>query len=597
MINDDIERNQLFTRRAFILTSGKIGLLSILAGRMYYMQAMRSNDYKTLSEKNRISLIPLYPARGNLIDRNGKLIAISKENFRIVLDRRENPNYESSLEFLQTILPIPEKNRQKIYQKISRTSVKVPIVLFERASWQEVALIEENLPYIPGIYVEINKLRFYPYDFSTSHLVGYIGSVNEQEKKDKFYQAVGDFDIGKAGIEKYYDETLRGSFGYKQMEVNAHGLFIRELIETKSTSGQELNLTIDVELQNEIYQKFSKYVGGAAIAIDITNGHILNFISAPGFDPNRFVGGVPSDYWQELLQDNFKPLINRAINNNYPPGSIFKLIVILAALEAGVPPEHQVTCTGHMTVGSRRFRCWYKPGHGTLDMYGAIKHSCNSYMYAVSKIIGAEAIINMAKKFGFGEKTGINLPGELSGFIPDKDWKINKLRQGWQVGDTVNTSIGQGYTLVTPLQLACMATAIANGGKMYKPTFLATEQPQIIRELGIPEQHLNIIRQGMFQVSNVPGGTAYGSRVHDEKYRIAAKTGTAQVMSKRDDNHNLSASSVHWTQRNHALCIAYGPFDSPKFACAVIVDHGGSGSSDAAPMARDILHGLMKRYC
>jgi penicillin-binding protein 2 len=597
MINDDIERNQLFTRRAFLLTSGKVGLLTLLAGRMYYMQALRSNEYKTLSEKNRVSLIALYPARGNLIDRNGKLIAISNENFRIVLDRRENPKYKESLDFLQTILPLSNTQRQKIYQKIQRTGVKVPIVLFERASWQEVALIEENLPYLPGIYVEVNKLRFYPYDYATSHLVGYIGSVNEQEKKDKFYQNVGEFDIGKAGLEKYYDESLRGHFGYKQMEVNAHGLFIRELAETKSVPGKELNLTIDVELQSDIYQKFSKYVGGAAIAIDIHNGNIMQFISSPGFDPNKFVGGVSSDYWQELLQDSYKPLINRTINNNYPPGSIFKLIVLLAALEAGVSPEHQVTCTGHMTVGTRKFRCWYKPGHGTLDMYGAIKHSCNSYMYAVSKIIGAEAIIAMAKRFGFGEKTGINLAGEISGFIPDKEWKINRLRQGWQIGDTVNTSIGQGYTLVTPLQLACMAGAIANGGKIYKPNFIASEIPQLKRQLNISEQHLDIIRQGMFMVSNSPGGTAYGSRVYDEKYKIAAKTGTAQVMSKRDDNHNLSAESVHWTQRNHALCIGYGPFDNPRFACAVVIDHGGSGSSAGAPMVRDILHGLMKRYC
>jgi penicillin-binding protein 2 len=597
MVNDDIERNQLFTRRAFLLMSGKLGLLSILAGRMYYMQALRSSEYKTLSDKNRVSLITLYPQRGNIIDRNGKLIAISNENFRIILDRRENPNYKSSLEYLFSIFEFPNTQKEKIYQKIKKTSVKVPIVLWERASWQEVAVIEENLPYIPGIYVEVNKLRFYPYDFSSSHLVGYIGSVNEQEKKDSFYQNVGDFDIGKAGIEKFHDEDLRGNFGFKKMEVNAHGLFIRELTESKSMAGKDLNLTIDIELQNDIYNKFSKYVGGAAIAVDIHNGNILHFISSPGFNPNKFVGGVSNDYWGELLKDDFKPLINRSINNSYPPGSIFKLIVLLAALESGVSPDHLVSCTGHMTVGSRKFRCWYKPGHGTLDMYGAIKHSCNSYMYAVSKIIGAEAIISMAKRFGFGEKTGIDLPGEITGFIPDKDWKISRFRQGWQIGDTVNTSIGQGYTLVTPLQLACMAGAIANGGTIYKPNFVESAISQVMRKINVSKEHLGIIRQGMFQVSNAPGGTAYGSRVTDDKYKIAAKTGTAQVMSKRDDNHNLSAESVHWTQRNHALCIGYGPFENPRFACAVVIDHGGSGSSAGAPMVRDILHGLMKRYC
>ncbi len=597
MFNEDIERNEIFTRRAFIVTAGKAGLLSMLAGHMYYMQVLQSSEYKTLSEKNRISLITLYPPRGNIIDRNGKLIAISNENFRVILDRRENPSYQKSLELLLSMLNISESERQRIYNKIQKTSVKVPIVLFDRVVWQQVAIIEENIPYLPGIYVEVNKLRFYPYDYCTSHLVGYIGSVNKEEKKATFYQNIGDFDIGKAGLEKYFDEDLRGNFGFKRMEVNAHGLFIRELTETKSTPGKELNLTVDVEIQNDIYSRMSKYVGGAAIAIDITNGNILNFISTPGFNPNQFVGGVSNEYWQELLTDNYKPLINRTVNNTYAPGSIFKLIVLLAALEAGISPDFQVSCTGSMIVGSRKFRCWYKPGHGTLDMHGAIKHSCNPYMYTVSKIIGAESIIAMAKRFGFGEKTGIPFPGEISGFIPDKEWKIAKLRQGWQLGDTVNTSIGQGYTLVTPIQLACMATAIANGGKIYKPNFIPGAAPELVREIGVSEKHLNIIRQGMFNVSNTPGGTAYGSRIYDDKYRIGVKTGTAQVISKRDDSHNLSSESVHWSQRNHALAIGFGPFESPRFACAVVIDHGGSGSAAGAPVVRDILHGLMKRYC
>jgi penicillin-binding protein 2 len=587
IINQDIEKNNLFTRRAFLIASGKFGLLSTLLARLYYMEVIKSDEYKVLSDKNHINLLMVPPLRGHILDRQGKQIAINKSNYRLMLDKKESKDYITSVSSLFLLLNTPEEDAKFILQRIGKSSPRLPIQIFDHLSWQEVSLIEENIVNMPGIFIETGQVRFYPYNYITSHIIGHTGILNEEEKAEYELENIGDFHLGKRSIEKYYNSVLMGTFGVKKMEVNAHGLYIREIDATPAIPGEELELSINIDLQSFVASRLDKR-GSAAVIMNVKNGEILSMVSTPGFEPNNFVQGVSKTYWNSLLQDENKPLINKAINGCYPPGSTFKLIVMLAALEAGLDPNHTVDCFGYTMVGNRKFRCASKDGHGKLNMRTAIQRSCNCYMYNVAKIIGVDKIINMASKMGIGQITNIDLPDESTGFLPNKKWKKRNLRQEWSLGDTMNTAIGQGYILTTPLQMANFAAAIANGGILYPPSIKKNTGRTGI-DLAIPAKHLEVIREGMFMASNVPGGTAYRSRSYAEGFEIAGKTGTSQVVGKKSDSQNLSLDSTPWNRRNHGIFVGFGPFYDPTYACAVLVEHGGDGSKLAAPIGRDIL--------
>ena len=587
IINEDIEKNNLFTRRAFLIASGKFCLFSTLLGRLYYMEVVKSNDYKILSDKNHINLVMIPPARGHILDRSGKQIAINKSNYRLMLDKKENKFYKSSLVELFGLMQIEEEDATLIIQKVDKSNTRLPIQIFDNLSWNNVALVEESILNMPGIFIEIGQVRFYPYHQITSHIIGNTGILNEDEKEEYELENIGDFHLGKRSIEKYYNSKLMGGFGVKKMEVNAHGLYIREIESNPSISGEELRLSIDIDLQSFVSSRLDAR-GSAAVVMNVTNGEILSLVSTPGFDPNNFANGISKKYWHSLLHDERKPLINKAINGSYPPGSIFKLIVILAALEYGIDPSHSVECYGYNMIGNRKFRCASKDGHGRLNMRTAIQKSCNCYMYNIAKIIGAEKILQTAARFGIGEITGIDLPEESKGFLPSKKWKKRKFQEEWSLGDTMNTAIGQGYILATPLQIVNFVSAIANGGTLYTPSILSGQRKSGI-DLGISPKHLEVIRDGMFMASNVPGGTAYRSRSCIENFGIAGKTATSQVVGKKSDHQNLSSESTPWDRRNHGIFVGFGPFDNPSYACVVLVEHGGDGSKLAAPMGRDIL--------
>lgn len=568
----------------------KSALLTGLIGRLYYLQGIKVEEYKTFSDSNRIKLQLLPPLRGKIFDKKGLLLAGNRNFYRVILDPEYSKNTKETLEKLATVLKMDDVKRESMMKKYKNHNSKRVLILYEQLSWEEVAAVEVNSTDLPGVSIDVGRMRDFPMGEISPHLIGYLGPVSEEEIKVNPLLNHPDFKIGRSGIEKAEEDALRGKVGVRRMEVNAFGLSVRELSREDSLPGDDINLTIDKQLQ-EFAGERMKDISGSAIVIDLQNSGILSFISSPGFDPNKFTYGVPAEYWKELNANLDKPLINKAISNQYPPGSTFKPVVALAALKAGVNPETKVYCPGYVYLGNHKFRCWKDGGHGHLDMEGAIMHSCNAYFYTVAKKIGIDAIADMARRFGFGAETGIIISGEKTGNVPDEKWKMKKFKQVWQAGDTLNIGIGQGYMLVTPLQLAVMAAKIATG-KEIKPLLVKDKELQNSRaSLNIPEAHMKIVQEGMRHVMNTPGGTAFGSRIEDEDFQMAGKTGTVQVISKKaleKYKYKMTEEELART-KNHALFVGYAPCDNPRYAIAVVVEHGGSGSGAAAPVARDIM--------
>ncbi len=594
MLDRGILYKQLISRRTFLIGAGGLGLFSTLAMRLFYMQLIKKDEYKTLSDKNRISLVLAPPARGKIYDTHGKMIATNQSCFRLMLDKGINTaakrSYKEELEFVKSILELPEEQYIYILKKVKNANLRTPVNIISQLTWQQLAIIEEYKPHLNSIFIDTGQARLYPAEEALAHLIGYVGQINEQDAKELNLNNVGAFNVGKAGLEKYYEETLRGQFGYKQMEVNAFGKYVRELSNKPSSIGANLHLHVDAELQKKVWS-FLNRQGCSAIVMDVHTGHILLAASTPGFKPNEFIK-LSQNYWQSLINDPYKPLINKIAQNSYPPGSVFKIITILAALEAGIKPNKRVICTGSSMLGGNNFRCHNKHGHGELDMFGAIKYSCNIYMYEMARLIGAEGIIDMAKKFGFGSATGVDLPSESTGFVPTPNWKKARFKTNWSLGDSFNLSIGQGFLLASPIQLARFSAAIASNGKLHKPQIakIASEPEQITTtQIDINLEHINIVKEAMYLAVNTEGGTAYYSRITDENRILAGKTGTAQVQSKAHANDDLSRDSIAWGRRNHAVFIGFGPYHDPRYSITVFVDHGGGGGRAAAPIASKIM--------
>ncbi len=586
----DLLRNHSITRRSFMIMSGQAGLFSVLASKMLYMQIVDAKKYRILSDKNRISLVMLSPARGEITDRNGNIICTNHSAFRVILNKTENPKYKDAVKHLGDLLNLSENEHIDLAKVAAKIQKKQPSPLFENLSWEQVAIIEENISTLDGIYIDTGQYRQYNFAEYLSHPIGYISRISKQDKVDFELENVADFQMGKHGIEKFYEEDLQGSFGMQEVEVNAHGMLIREISKTPSTPGHDIKTNIDTDIQIAA-MKILNPKGSSAVILDLLNGEVITMASSPGFDPNQFVGGVSQNYWNQMLNDPHKPLINKCIQNNYPPGSIFKMIVVLAALENGMDPNIKINCTGHSVLGDSHFRCWYRPGHGELDMAHAIEHSCNSYMYYIAKTIGAEKIAETARKFGLGSNTGIDLPSESAGLIPDAVWKKSKFKQKWTLGDSLNTAIGQGFVLATPLQLACLCGSIASGGKLFTPRIVGSKE---IKRIDVAPEHLEFLKAGMVNVINAPSGTAYAQRISHPDWIMAGKTGTSQVRSKIGETD--WSTSGPWESRNHALFIGYAPAHAPRFAISVVVDHGGGGGSAAAPIARELMLELRKKY-
>jgi penicillin-binding protein 2 len=602
-----------FTRRALLLGGGQALLVSALTARMYYLQVVESERYRTLAEDNRINLRLLPPPRGRILDRFGVPMADNQQNYRVIITAEQTPSVARTLAKLSTIVELTDYEIARILRDMKRKRSFIPITVRENLTWDNVAKIEINAPDLPGVTIEVGQSRYYPYGEKAAHLLGYVAAVSEKELTGEPLLELPDFRIGKNGAEKALDLRLRGRAGRSELEVNAVGRVIRELNRREGQPGDDINLAIDAELQKYAHERFGDQSGGAAI-MDVMTGEVLALVSAPSYDPSAFYRGIKTEEWRALLANEKAPLINKSISGQYAPGSTFKMVVALAALESGlVTPEHRVFCPGHRDLGNVRFHCWKKGGHGGVDMHGGLMHSCDVYFYDISQKIGIDRIADMAKKLGFGQLLGVEIPHEKSGLIPTRDWKKAILGHSWALGETLVAGIGQGYITATPLQLAVMTARIATGravmptitrraagGPVTSGSALAADgdAPAIFPSLNISPGWLNVVRNAMNAVSNVPGGTAFGARIKEREYMLAGKTGTAQVkritMAERQSGM-LKNEQRPWKDRDHALFVAFAPVDAPRYSIAVVVEHGGGGSAVAAPIARDMMLECQRR--
>ncbi len=474
----------------------------------------------------------------------------------------------------------------------------------ENLTWEQVSKLEVNAPTLPGVSIETGLIRSYPLGKPMAHIVGYVAAVSEDELTGDPLLELPSFRIGKSGVERQYDLALRGEPGNTKVEVNAVGRVIREVSREEGTPGEPLQLTIDAALQHYVYGRLSHERSATAVVLDVERGEVLALGSYPAFDPSAFTLGLSSDQWGKLVNNPQHPLTNKTIRGTYAPGSTFKMVVALAALEAGIGAGHEVYCPGHMTLGDGRFHCWKRWGHGDMTMIPAIQQSCDVYFYDVAKRVGIDAIAAMANRLGLGEPTGIELPGERPGLIPTKGWKLSYLGESWQMGETLVASIGQGFMLTSPLQLGVMTARLATG-KAVTPTLIRNREaldpdwtPSEPADLGIPAEHLRLVHEGMDSVTNDRRGTAYRSRIDIEGMEMAGKTGTSQVrritMAERAAGV-VKNQDLPWRRRDHGLFVCYAPVEEPRYACAVVVEHGGGGSSAAAPIARDIMLEVQRR--
>ena len=600
-MNRDVERHKLFNRRAAMLIGGQTILFSALLGRMYYLQVLEAERYKTLAEENRINLRLLPPPRGRIIDRFGIPVASNQQNYRVLLIPEDTRDIGLTLDSLSEIIRFTPGERRRILRDVSRNRGFVPVTLRENLDWSQVSRIEVNAPDLPGVMIDEGQSRNYPHGGDLAHVLGYVAAVSPNDQTGDPLLELPGFRIGKAGIERTHDLALRGSSGSSKVEVNAYGRVIRELERKDGQSGAEVQLTIDMELQRYICRRLGNE-SASVVVMDVRSGDILAMVSNPSFDPNSFNRGLTSSEWQSLISDPRAPLINKAIAGGYAPGSTFKMCVLLAALDKGViSPLSQVFCSGFTELGNARFHCWKKHGHGLVHAEKAMTQSCDVYFYEIAKRTGIERIAAMAKQFGLGEKLEIDLPGERSGLIPTPKWKLRRKSVSWQTGETLIAGIGQGYLLVTPLQLAVMTARLVNGGFAVLPRITRSVMQNGIKPrqiasqfktLNLPRHHLNLILSAMNNVVNDPHGTAYRARITEPGLEMAGKTGTVQVrrISKKERETGVKKNKdLPWKERDHALFVGYAPVDNPNYAISVVVEHGGGGSSKAAPIARDIL--------
>ena len=603
-MNRDSERQKLFNRRMALLAGGKFALFTALAGRMYYLQVLESERYRTLADENRISLRLLPPPRGRIVDRFGDPMAVNQHNFRVLVTPEQAGDLEATLDVIGTIVPIGEDARRRILREARRRRGFVPLTVRENLEWEDVARIEVNAPDLPGVMIDVGQARHYPYPAETAHLLGYVAAVSERELTGDPLLEIPGFRIGKSGVEKVHDLALRGTGGSSEVEVNAFGRVIRELSRKEGQPGGEVRLTVDLELQKFVAKRLDGE-SASVVVMDVRNGDVLALVSVPAYDPNAFNRGLTGEEWRSMNRDPRTPLVNKSIGGLYSPGSTFKMAVALAALERGaITPGQRVFCPGFMALGDARFHCWRKHGHGWVDLHTGISRSCDVYFYELARRVGVDAIAQMANRLGLGINLDFELPGERTGLMPTRKWKMASTGVAWQGGETLITGIGQGFVLTTPLQLAVMISRLVNGGIAVKPRLTREvrvglsdvverrEQAEPFETMAVNPLHLELVRAATDAVVNEPGGTAYAARINKRGLEMGGKTGTVQIrrISKAERDQGLKKPhELPWHERDHALFVGYAPVSSPRYAVAVVVEHGGGGSSTAAPIARDVL--------
>ena len=603
MIRRDTRRGTVFTRRALLVGGVQTLLLGGLAVRLRQVQVSEGGRYATMAEDNRVTARMIAPQRGRIVDRFGAQLAGSLINWRALLVTEQTIDVRKSLDNFCAIVPLTDAERTRIERDLHHGKSFIPILVKEFLSRDAMTKIEVNAPDLPGILVDAGTSRTYNYPYELAHILGYVAPPNESDMDGDPLMALPGVKVGRTGIEKFHDLALRGRPGVVHLEVNAVGRVIRELDRTDGVNGDDVGLTFDLGLQLAV-QKMLGDDAASAVVLDCRNGEIMAMVSNPSFDPTLFATGVSQAQWKEWTKDRRTPLINKATSGLYAPGSTFKMAVALAGLDAKTISFHdRLNCPGHLDLGSSRFHCWNKGGHGSLDLHQALKYSCDVYFYQVALRTGIDRISAMAHRLGMVTELDIDIPGQRIGMVPTRDWRVSK-GHPWELGDTVVSGIGQGYIVVSPLQLATYAARIATG-RAVQPHFTRRiagamqpgTQPEDWPDLAVPEPMLQAVRSGMFAVVNDAGGTAPRARLAGPVH-LAGKTGSSQVRRvsrKQRESGTFDSKNLPWEFRPHALFVAYAPYEQPRYALSVVVEHGNAGGVAAAPLARDIMTEALRR--
>ena len=590
---------QTISRRGLILGGAQAVFIGILGLRMRHLQVEQADQFRLLAEENRINIRLLPPIRGQIFDRNGAIIAENEPSYRITMVREDAGDITHVLNELTRLIELDPDALNRAIAEMNRSAPFLPVTIADRVTWEEITRVAVNAPVLPGVTPEVGQSRRYPMGRIFAHVVGYVGPVStrdlERIQDPEPILRIPRFQIGKVGIEAEFETALRGRAGSKRVEVNSLGRMMRELDRKEGETGANLQLTVNAQLQDYIQARLGE-LSASAVVINCQTGDLLAIASSPSYDPNKFVRRISFADFAALRDDERRPLASKTVQDAYPPGSVFKMLTALAALDEGlITADETVQCSGHLEVSGRRFHCWKRAGHGKVDLETSLRESCDVYFYELALKVGIEKITKIARRFGLGTAHDIPMSGVASGLTPDKNWKRLNRGRDWVVGDTVNAAIGQGYVLTSPLQLVVMAARLASG-KSVVPRLIkkidGIEQPN--RQdppLDLQDEHLQQIRKAMYQVSNNRRGTAYRSRIIDAKFRLAGKTGTSQVRNITEAERKRGVtknSDLPWKRRDHALFVNFAPFDAPEIAVAVVVEHGGGGSTTAAPIARDI---------
>ena len=617
-------KSKLISRRMFVLTAAKAIVFCGIFGRLVSLQINEATKYKTLSDKNRFREWKLAPQRGIIKDYFDKEIASNEKVYQLHITPENSPNLETLFFRLKTILDLSDKRIFYLKRKIAKQKPWEPIIVSDNLTWSEFSRINLFLHELPGVEPLVSVARQYP-DQSTAHLVGYVSQVSQKDLQKKQYlkdMSVG-IAVGKTGLENKLDEDIIGKVGFQRYEVNAFGKRIKQIQVDPGESGKNYRTTLDLEVQKYTSEVLEDKAASVCV-MDIYNGDIITMASSPSYDPNSFVHGIDKKYWNELISNEKKPLNNKAIAGLYPPGSTIKIIVALSALENGIwNPKKYVNCSGVTELYGEKFHCWKKKGHGPMNMRSAIQRSCDVYFYEVARLLGVDRLSETAKKFGLGKKVLDGFIEERTGVVPSTDWKRKFIGKNWYLGETLHSGIGQGYFQSTPLQLCLMTAQIANGGFEIKPRILVNEKKNNLREyikyknenpneplpidmlvsnfdlnpLFRNQENINFVKDAMFAATNEAGGTSFRSRYNDQRFMFAGKTGSSQVkrFTALQRELEIKQKDIEYKDRDHALFVAFAPYKDPKYAISVVVEHGGTGSGSAAPIAKKIIKKVLER--
>tara|TARA_B100000989_G_scaffold98499_1_gene71868 strand:- start:1071 stop:3014 length:1944 start_codon:yes stop_codon:yes gene_type:complete len=627
----NLDKNKIINRRLFILGSVKVGLLGLITSRLYNLQISEKKKYEILSDKNRFREWKTPPKRGIITDFYSNIIADNKRVYQVHISLDETKDFNNSIFKLKNIIGLSDAELRKIYEKKQKIKPWDTIMISENLSWEKFSKLNLYLHEIEGAKPVLSTSRFYPYSNDLVHIIGYVGeaSIDDIRKNKKIEENfVPGLKVGKIGIENSTDQILIGNYGIKRYEVNSSGKKIREISYKKETQGENLRTTIDLEVQR-LAQKLLDNLAGSICAMDIYSGEIIALASSPTYDPNKFTYGINKKDWKAIKNNKLRPLINKSIAGLYSPGSTIKPLVALAALEYGIiSPKLKVKCKGHdhpYELYGQKYHCWKKEGHGIMSLRNAIKQSCDTYFYEVARLLGVDKLSIIAKRYGLGSKVLENIfPEEKKGLVPTTKWKKQVLEQSWYLGETVITGIGQGYIQTTPIQLCLMTAQLANGGFKIKPNIIYNNnlnyeeilskiqfeknkpvEANILQDRNINlyeklyknSKNIKVVLDAMYGSTNEQFGTSFRSRHKDKKYRYAGKTGTSQVrrITEKERELDLDTSEIEYKNRDHALFVAFAPYDKPKYAISVLVEHGGSGSKAAAPLANKLIKKIIDR--